>query len=73
MSSFQMPANPKILGQGAFGVVYEALVDGKKRAVKRTELIEIDISKRDGELFLKELDHPNVIKLFDIKSDANFR
>jgi calcium-dependent protein kinase len=61
-----------LLGEGGFGVVYKGThkKTGTERAIKRMEK-----DPRDRELneeiirefdFLKELDHPNLIKVYDM-------
>lgn len=60
-----------LLGRGSFGVVYEKVVEGKKVAVKRIDLIPGDFSqiKINRELTMWEFKHPNVLKLFSAVSD----
>jgi serine/threonine protein kinase len=60
------------LGEGYFGVVFKGIFNKKPAAIKRIQLIHAASNKQEEEA-LKRLDHPNVIKLFQIRSDANFR
>jgi serine/threonine-protein kinase/endoribonuclease IRE1 len=60
------------LGEGSFGIVFRGFFNKKPAAVKRIAIMHIASNKQEEEA-LKKLDHPNVIKLFQIKSDANFR
>mmetsp|Transcript_15609 Transcript_15609/g.45047 ORF Transcript_15609/g.45047 Transcript_15609/m.45047 type:complete len:520 (+) Transcript_15609:49-1608(+) len=56
------------LGAGAFGFVYRAVhrVTGAKRAIKKILLADVDDCawRREVE-FLKALDHPNIIRLYE--------
>jgi serine/threonine-protein kinase/endoribonuclease IRE1 len=62
----------KILGTGSCGIVFEGTWNGKKVAVKRVQIANTESSKPEEEA-LQKLDHPNVIKLFDVQSDEDFR
>jgi serine/threonine protein kinase len=62
----------KILGSGSYGIVFEGTWNGKKVAVKRVQIANTESSKPEEEA-LQKLDHPNVIKLFDVQSDEDFR
>lgn len=66
----------KILGEGAYGVVFKAKDkdNGEYRAIKRIERDKIRNYQRFLNEFqtLKTLDHPNVIKLFEIYQDENY-
>ena len=63
----------KALGEGAFGVVYLGTDNetGVKRAVKVIERKKIKNFKRfyNEVNALKTLDHPNIIKIFEIYED----
>jgi len=69
----------KVLGSGSFGVVRLAvaknLPDGKKFAVKLLDKKEvskeIDFLKREIE-FLRTLDHPNIIRLYNVYEDPAY-
>ena len=67
----------KILGKGAFGVVYQAVWNGQPVAVKRVfENFEKWEGESDGERqfqLLARLSHPNVIKLLHVSRDEDFR
>ncbi len=61
-----------ILGRGLHGIVFEGTWGNKKVAVKRIQLVNIDNVNKE-ETALQKLDHPNVIKLYHIKSDEDFK
>jgi serine/threonine-protein kinase/endoribonuclease IRE1 len=62
----------KILGEGGFAIVFEGAWDGVKVAVKRIPL-EKAVSIEQEVKALQMLDHPNVIKLFHMEEDQDFR
>ena len=64
--------NENKLGEGSYGAVFKGVFNKKPAAVKRIQLIHAASNNQEEEA-LKRLDHPNVIKLFKIRSDANFR
>lgn len=65
----------KQIGEGSFGVVYKAVEKGTKavRAIK--QIFNENITNYDGFMSevsaLKTLDHPNVVKLFEVYQDKN--
>lgn len=63
----------KVLGRGGYGTVFEGDYDGKKVAVKRIELARAEDNNNREEEALRKFNHPNVIKLYHVESDANFR
>jgi hypothetical protein len=62
----------KILGFGAYGVVFEGTWNEKKVAVKRIQIATSESNKQEEEA-LQKLDHPNIVKLFHVQIDADFR
>ncbi len=68
----------EFLGNGQYAIVREGTwkVAGKdplKVAVKRINLCYINLENGDEEVALKTLNHPNVVKLFDVYSDHDFK
>ena len=59
------------LGQGGYGAVFPGTFQGKKVAVKRVQLI--DATNENEENIMKQLDHPNIVKLFHFDRDDNFK
>lgn len=64
----------RIIGEGHQGIVFECKVsrENKPVAIKRIQLINVN-SNENGEEALRQLCHPNVIKLIDAVSDKHFR
>lgn len=66
----------KKIGEGSYGVVFQAKdkVTSELRAIKKLELTKIKNPIRlNNELSaLKTLDHPNIIKLFEIFEDETY-
>lgn len=58
------------LGEGGFGSVFLGQFDGRQVAVKRVDVTKVNDNE---EKVLKQLDHPNVIKLFHSESDKHFK
>lgn len=67
--------NKKPIGQGSFGIVYKAKekATGAMRAIK--QVLNDVIKNFDGFMnevaALKKLDHPNIIKLYEVYEDKN--
>jgi serine/threonine protein kinase len=62
----------KVLGIGGFATVYEGTWRETKVAVKRI-LVGHAATNEQEEKALKMLDHTNVIKLFHMEEDQDFR
>jgi serine/threonine protein kinase len=62
----------KILGKGGYGIVYEGTWRDIKVAVKRIQIENVENNK-GGEEALRKLDHPNVVKLYHVESDDDFK
>ena len=58
------------LGEGGCGSVFHGKFNGIKVAVKRVELLKV---VENEELALKQLDHPNIIKLLHSESGPDFK
>jgi serine/threonine protein kinase len=61
----------KVLGKGAYGIVFEGTWMDRKVAVKRIQIENVENNKE--EKALQKLDHPNVVKLYHVESDSDFR
>ena len=62
----------KILGRGTFGSVYEGVWGETKVAVKRIAL-ENAVSSEQEINALTKCNHENIIKLFHVEEDQDFR
>jgi serine/threonine protein kinase len=62
----------KVLGVGGFGTVYQGVWGETKVAVKRI-LVGDAATTEQEEMALKILNHPNVIKLFHVEEDLDFK
>jgi serine/threonine protein kinase len=58
------------LGRGGFGSVFPGTFQGREVAIKRVELINATDNEEEA---LKQLDHPNVIKLFHVDCNKDFK
>lgn len=64
----------QLLGKGAFAFVFKGKLGDQDVAVKRLQKEDALHRIEDREITtMKELDHPNVIKLLYINEDENFR
>ena len=69
----------KLLGKGITGSVYEVThrASGRKFAMKSINLDDVDDAQirelRTEIMILKQLDHPNVVKLFEVYEDESNR
>ena len=72
MSTVKDLSSNKLIGQGGFGKVFEAVWGEQKVAIKRIALSDITSNQREEEA-LQRLDHPNVIKLLHVENDPMFR
>ncbi len=65
----------KLIGKGIYGTVFEGTWKGtwkdKKVAVKRIQIENVE--NNQGEEALQKLDHPNVVKLYHVESNSDFR
>ena len=68
----------KLLGKGAYAYVHAGKLNGQDVAVKRLQIEDVApvedcvVSDREVEA-MKELDHPNVLKLLHVKQDDYFK
>ena len=62
----------KVLGTGGQGLVLHGFWGSTPVAVKRIQLFHVDC-KEEEEQALRNLKHPNVIKMFHAENDADFR
>lgn len=67
----------KEIGKGGFSVVYKATerATGKKYAIKRIQKDEegVDIELLKREIYImKKVDHPNILKLFEVYEDDDY-
>jgi predicted Ser/Thr protein kinase len=61
----------KLIGQGCYGIVFEGTWKGKKVAVKRIQIENVENNL--GEEAMQKIDHPNVVKLYHVESTSDFR
>lgn len=60
----------RVLGEGSYGKVFEYMLPV---AVKAIELSRIEDKLKEREVnALRVLDHPNVVKLFDVRRDTSY-
>ncbi|KZS11442.1 Uncharacterized protein APZ42_024210 [Daphnia magna] len=59
------------LGQGGQGSVFPGEFEGREVAVKRVSMFRL--RNNNEEEALKQLNHPNIVKLFHSAEDANFK
>jgi serine/threonine protein kinase len=58
------------LGRGGFGSVFPGTFQGRKVAIKRVELVNATDNEEEA---LKQLDHPNIVKLFHVECTDDFK
>ena len=66
----------RVIGNGAYGYVFEGIFRHQEVAVKRVQLTEIYLRLRSNareETALRELEHDNVIKFHHSEDDKDFR
>jgi serine/threonine protein kinase len=61
----------KLIGKGIYGIVFEGTWKNRKVAVKRIQIENVE--NKQGEEALQNLCHPNVVKLYHVESDSDFR
>lgn len=61
----------KRLGSGAYSKVFQGRWQGIEVAVKRIQLLDF-LTDRE-EATMQNVDHPNVLKLFAVEEDADFK
>ena len=61
----------ELLGEGGFAKVFDGRWNEKKVAVKRVQLL--DVGSTQEEEALQRLNHPNVVKLFHVENNEDFR
>jgi hypothetical protein len=59
-----------LLGQGGFGAVFLGTFQDRKVAVKRVELIRVNDEEEKN---LKQIDHPNIVKLLHVECTDDFK
>jgi serine/threonine protein kinase len=64
----------KVLGKGGFATVYEGVWGKSKTKVAVKRIVVGDAATNEQEeMALKMLDHENVIKLFHVEEDQDFK
>lgn len=63
----------KLLGRGNYGVVFQGAWCGKSVAVKRVQLVDVVEGASQEETTLLQLHHENVLKLFHVEMDDDFK
>jgi serine/threonine protein kinase len=60
----------KVLGEGSFACVFPGTIGNCKVAIKR---IQNENFNSLEDTAMKTLDHPNVLKFYDLIEDSNFK
>ncbi len=63
----------KLLGRGGFGTVFEGEWKQQKVAVKKLQLTDLNCDHTREEEAMAKFDHPNVLKLFAVQQDDEFK
>ncbi|KAK4005036.1 hypothetical protein OUZ56_006760 [Daphnia magna] len=64
----------EVLGEGCSACVFRGTFNGEKVAVKRIQNFYLDeINNEREENTMRNLNHPNVLKLLDVQQDQNFK
>ncbi|XP_046462834.1 sensor for unfolded proteins in the ER ire1-like [Daphnia pulex] len=58
------------LGEGGYGSVFQGTFKGREVAVKR---VLLNMANDNEEEALRKLDHPNIVKLFHVECDKDFK
>ncbi|XP_043811682.1 proline-rich receptor-like protein kinase PERK3 isoform X5 [Manihot esculenta] len=61
-----------LLGEGGFGQVYEATLDGEKVAIKKLKIIKLENKLEESE-FLTCVNHPNIVKMIGLCKEGSNR
>jgi serine/threonine protein kinase len=59
-----------VLGSGFFGTVFRGTFSGDHVAIKRVQLVHLDIREEEA---MSKLSHPNVIRLLDTREEGEFK
>ncbi|KAG8656366.1 proline-rich receptor-like protein kinase PERK1 isoform X1 [Manihot esculenta] len=61
-----------LLGEGGFGEVYEATLDGEKVAIKKLKIVKLENKLEESE-FLTCVNHPNIVKMIGLCREGSNR